>query len=111
MGGEVVPGNLDLPARYELVDLVDHEVCLQRVGVVKVHRRPLLDGEVGEVAVVTVMLEDQSLDTPDLGEDGLGNGGLSGTTSSGYANDKGLTGHIEEKLLHFSGSVNEKGGL
>ncbi len=90
MTGEVVDRRFDAPAGTEFEDVRDHQVGLERIGVVVVERRPLFEAQVVAIPVVAIVIEDGDTAVVDGVDDAPYDRGLTGAGPSGDANDDGL---------------------
>ena len=90
VAGEVVDRRFDAPAGAQLEDVPDHQVGLERVGMVVVERRPLFEPEVVAIPVVAIVLEDGDAAVVDRVEDAADDGRLAGPRPAGDADDDGL---------------------
>ena len=86
VAGEVVYRYFHRLARPEPAEVLDQQLVVERVGVVVVDRRPLLDREVGAVVVVGVEAQHARAVRPpvpaDATSDPVGEGRLAGTAAA-----------------------------
>ena len=100
MGDEVVDRLLDRFAVGELLEMVGEQVVVEGVGVVPVEASALVEGELGEVAVVGVHVDERDGECAEVVGDFAGDGGFAAAGSAGDADDEGL-GHAT-KLRHWA---------
>ena len=88
VAGEVVERRLDGAAGLELGDVPDHQVGLERVGMVLVERGAILEPQIEPVAVVAIVIEDRDRVGPERLDDAADDGGLAGAGPAGDADDQ-----------------------
>jgi hypothetical protein len=87
---EVVDRHLDGLPGAQRVHVLHEQVRLERVGMVVVERRPLLEPQVVAVAVVPIVLEHGDLAVADALDDAADDRGLAGAGPAGDADDEGM---------------------
>jgi len=108
VGDKIVVGNLDRFAAPKFIEVLDKEVVVQRVGVVIIDKLSLLKRHFGEVAIITVVVDEGS----HMGEETLanvvGHSAFAGTSSSGDTNNKGFRGVHRVPITGIGEAVFEK---
>lgn len=86
--GEVILRGFDGVACRELLEMGFEQVELEGGGVVEIGFRRFVVGEVAEVAVVPVLLEQACLVRSEVGEEVAGEPAFSGAAAAGDADEK-----------------------
>lgn len=83
MGFEIVHRQLDRLPLFELLDVFDHQLRVQRIRVVEIDDFALGDGQVLEILVVGIVRQVGDMLCADPAQDHVGNRGFSGTCPTG----------------------------
>ena len=93
VGGEIVVRNVDRFAGQHQLQVMDQVFLVDGVRVIEIYFRALFLAQVGEVAIVVVMGEDDSFEAGDAAPDRFGDGGLAAASTSADQDQMGFMGH------------------